>query len=169
VQFWDSSENWTTEFGPAFRDTIEKLENLVPCMGDYVVCFHSGPEPVPCELTKDEGFAHCKCTVIKQDLNFVLISAILNYRVYLETVNGCGLDGSRCADPDTAPVCSATRNRKLVPGADLISTFSGDVQASITAVLNNEPGVGVPLTVCPKGPYVACVTAPCKTTNTISR
>ena len=45
-EFWDSSENWTTGYGPAYRDTIEKPENLVPCTGEYALCFHSGPETV---------------------------------------------------------------------------------------------------------------------------
>jgi len=158
-QFWDSSENWTTEFGPAYRDTVERPENLVPCTGDYALCFHSGPEPLPCKLTKAGRYADCECTV-EHGLNFVLISAILNYRVYLETVAVCGRDGSGCTVPDTAPVCAAIRDGKLIPGAGLISTYSPDAQGEIGDTLANGP-----LTVCPKGPYAACMTAPCEITK----
>lgn len=156
--FWDFSKNWTTSFGPAYRDTIEKLENLVPCTGRYALCFDSGPEPLPCELTRDGRFANCKCT-IEEGLNFVLISAILNYQVYLETVFVCGRDGSLCVDaPDLAPVCRAIRERRLIPGAKLISTFSPGARSDIASALSNAPS---PPTLCPKGPYAGCMTAPC--------
>ena len=92
-EFWDNSENWTTEYGPAYRDTVEKLENMVPCTGQFALCFTSGPEPLPCEITKDGRFANCTCTA-QSGLNFVLITAILNYQVYQDTVAVCGADGS---------------------------------------------------------------------------
>jgi hypothetical protein len=156
-EFWDNSENWTTEYGPAYRDTVESPTNMVPCTSDYALCFTSGPEPLPCTLKKDGRFAKCTCTA-QTGLNFVLISAILNYQVYLDTVQVCGLDGSGCAlDPDKAPVCKAIKDRKLIPGADLISTFSPSSQTAIGDALTTGPG-----TVCPKGPYAACMTAPCK-------
>jgi len=156
--FWDNSENWTTEYGPAYRDTIEALENMVPCTGDYALCFTSGPEPLPCEITKDGRFADCTCTA-QRGTNFVLISGILNYQVYLDTVAVCGLDGSKCVGhPNKAPVCGAIRAGKLIKGADLISTFGPDAQTAISDILTNGPG-----TACPKGPYAACMTAPCKT------
>lgn len=156
-EFWDNSENWTTEYGPAYRDTVENLSNMVPCTGDYALCFTSGPEPLPCKLTKDGRFANCTCTA-QTGINYVLITAILNYQVYLDTVNFCGLDGSGCALPDTAPVCKAIRDRKLIPGADLISTFSPDSRTAIGDALATGPP-----TKCPKGPYAGCMTAPCKT------
>jgi hypothetical protein len=112
--FWDNSKNWTTNFGPAYRDTVEKPENMVPCTGRYALCFHSGAEPFPCRLTPDGRFANCKCT-IEEGLNFVLISAILNYQVYLDTIAVCGTDGSQCADvPDKAPV-SGHQGQKAHP------------------------------------------------------
>jgi hypothetical protein len=158
-EFWDNSENWTTAYGPAYRDTIESPANMVPCTGNYALCFTSGPEPLPCELTEDGRFANCTCTA-ETGTNYVLISAILNYQVYLDTVAVCGLDGSGCAlQPDKAPVCQAIKDpTMLISGATLISTFSSSFQAAITDVLTNGRG-----TACPKGPYAACMTAPCKT------
>jgi hypothetical protein len=164
--FWDFSKNWTTGFGPAYRDTVEKLENLVPCTGQYALCFTSGPEPLPCELTKDGRFANCTCT-IETGLNYVLISAILNYQVYLDTVAVCGTDGSSCAgveNVDKAPVCRAIREKKLIPGAKLISTFGATAQSQIGSALDQGPS-DPSLTICPKGPYAGCMTAPCKTTK----
>ena len=61
--FWDDSKNWTTAYGPAYRDNVEKVENMVPCTGKFALCFHSGPEPAPCTLTKDGRFANCECTL----------------------------------------------------------------------------------------------------------
>ncbi len=160
--FWDNSKNWTTNYGPAYRDTVEKPENMVPCTGRFALCFHSGAEPFPCRLTADGRFANCKCT-IEEGLNFVLISAILNYQVYLDTVAVCGTDGSQCAGvPDKAPVCQAIKDRKLIPGAQLISTFSPDVQAAIGAILDGS--IGSDVTPCAKGPYAGCMTAPCRKT-----
>jgi hypothetical protein len=104
-EFWDFSKNWTTNFGPAYRDTMESPSGFLPCTGRYALCFHSGPQPLPCELTPDGRFANCECTV-QTGRNFVLISAILNEKVYQDTVAVCGADGSACAGiPDMAPVC----------------------------------------------------------------
>jgi hypothetical protein len=155
LKFWDNSENWTTDYGPAYRDTLEKLENMVPCTGQFALCFTSGTEALPCEITKDGRFANCTCTA-QTGLNFVLISAILNYEVWLDTVNTCK-DGSLCTVPDTAPVCAAIKSGKFINGADLISTFDTQAQASLAQAIDVEP----PL-VCPKAPYAACMTAPCK-------
>jgi len=160
--FWDNSKNWTTNYGPAYRDTVEAPQNMVPCTGRYALCFHSGPEPFPCRLTAGGRFANCKCTV-EDGLNFVLITAILNYQVYLDTIAACGTDGSNCSLPDSAPVCQAIKERRLIPGAQLISTYSPDVQAIIKALLNHEPPDP---TFCSKGPYAGCMTAPCRRTWT---
>jgi hypothetical protein len=164
LRFWDFSKNWTTNYGPAYRDTVEAIENLVPCTGRYALCFHSGPEPFPCEPDRRGRFANCKCTV-EEGINYVLISAILNYEVYLDTIEVCGVDGSDCFDvPDKAPVCTAIAEGKLIPGADLISTFSEDVQSDFETALTNEPD-GPDPTPCPKGPYAGCMTAPCRETR----
>jgi hypothetical protein len=161
--FWDHSKNWTTNFGPAYRDTVERPENMVPCTGQYALCFHSGPEPLPCRLTFDGRFANCRCP-IEEGLNFVLINAILNYPVYLDTIAVCGTDGSKCSVPDTAPVCQVIRDGRLIPGADFISTFSSEVRADIAALHDGSAAADV--TICPKAPYAACMTAPCRATWT---
>jgi hypothetical protein len=156
-QFWDDSTNWTTDYGPAYRDTVEQPSNMVPCMGEFALCFTSGPEPLPCELSKDGRTADCTCTA-QNGLNFVLISAILNYDVYLDTINTCKPDGSLCVGQvNKAPVCAYINSGKFSKGADLISTFDVDAQARISDSL----AVGPPLT-CEKAPYAACMTAACK-------
>jgi hypothetical protein len=160
-KFWDFSKNWTTNYGPAYRDTLEQVSNFVPCTGQYALCFSSGPEPLPCKLRPDGRSADCKCTV-ESGRNYVLMTSILNYRVYQETVKVCGADGSACATtPDKAPVCRAIKEGRLIPGADVISTFSTS-QASVLAqshmMAPNKPA----LTICPKAPYAGCMTAPCR-------
>ena len=157
-KFWDNSENWTTDYGPAYRDTIEAPQNMVPCNGPFALCFTSGPEPYPCKPTKDGGFAECTCTAHK-GLNFVLISAILNYDVYLDTVKVCKSDGSGCPldKPNRAPVCDAINSGKFIKGADLISTFDPSSRQAIIDILEGQK----PLP-CSKAPYAACMTAACK-------
>jgi hypothetical protein len=155
--FWDFSKNWTTNYGPAYRDTDLAPTNFLPCTGQYALCFESGPEPLPCKLTPDGRFANCKC-VVKTGLNFVLITAILNETVYQDTVGQCGPDGERCTAVDSAPVCKAMQDGTLIPGADVISDWSPDVQRLLTE------GFPPPLTICDKAPYAGCMTAPCKLT-----
>jgi hypothetical protein len=154
LRFWDNSENWTTDYGPAYRDTVLTPVNMVPCTGKFALCFTSGPEPLPCEPTKDGRVANCTCTA-QTGLNFVLINAILNFDVWLETVAQCG-DGSGCLKPDSAPVCKAINSGKFIPGADLISTFDPSSKAAVIAIFQGQK----PL-VCPKAPYASCMTAPC--------
>jgi len=163
-EFWDFSKNWTTNYGPAYRDTVEGVSGFLPCTGQYAACFSSGPEPLPCKQTVDGRFANCKCTV-QTGLSFVLISAILNDKVYQDTVKVCGADGSACATiPNKAPVCAAINRGRLIPGADVISTFSQDVASGLVELHTNgqsKPG----LTICPKAPYAGCMTAPCQMTK----
>jgi hypothetical protein len=162
-EFWDFSKNWTTNFGPAYRDKVLRPPGLLPCTGKYALCFNSGPEPLPCELTEDGRFADCTCTV-QRGINFVLITGILNYEVYQETVRICGTDGSGCSGVDTAPVCKAIREGKLIPGADVVSTF-GPSSKSDLVKLQTPNAPNKPLTICPKAPYAGCMTAPCKITK----
>ena len=114
--FWDFSKNWTTNYGPAYRDTDLAPSNFVPCIGQYALCFESGPEPLPCKLSSDGRFANCKC-VVKTGLNFVLITSILNENVYQETVAQCGADGAGCTvdtvGTNPAPVCKADAGRHI--------------------------------------------------------
>jgi hypothetical protein len=161
--FWDFSKNWTTNYGPAYRDTVLARSNFVACTGQYALCFESGPPPLPCKLSDDGRFANCKC-VVKTGLNFVLLTAILNQKVYQDTVKVCGPDGSRCGVSHTnrAPVCKAMQDGTLIPGADVISDYSPDVRGKLESALNDVPKP--PLTICPKAPYAGCMTAPCEFT-----
>jgi hypothetical protein len=159
--FWDFSKNWPTNYGPAYRDTVNAPSNFLPCTGQYALCAESGPEPLPCTVTPDGRFANCKC-VVRSGLNFVQIPAILNGKVYQDTVNVCGADGAKCfAVPNKAPVCGAMQDGTLIPGADVISDFNPDAQSSLAAFITDA--IDKPaLTVCPKAPYAGCMTAPCK-------
>ena len=160
-QFWDFSKNWPTNFGPAYRDTVTAATNFLPCTGQYALCAASGPEPLPCKVTPDGRFANCKCTV-QTGLNYVQITAILNEKVYQDTINVCGADGASCfLVPNKAPVCKAIRDGTLIPGADLISDFDPGSQSSLTAQIANPPDASN-FTVCPKAPYAGCMTASCK-------
>jgi hypothetical protein len=162
--FWDFSKYWTTNYGPAYRDTLEQVSSLLPCTGQYALCFHSGPEPLPCKMSPDGRFADCKCTV-ESGRNYVLMTGILNYEVYQETVKVCGADGSGCAGvPDKAPVCRAIKEGNLIPGADAISTFSTS-QATVLADSHMLASSKPALTICPKAPYAGCMTAPCRMTS----
>ena len=153
-KFWDNSANWTTDYGPAYRDTVLAADDIVPCNGPFALCFTSGPEPLPCVPTADGRFANCTCTP-HTGLNFGVMSAILNYEVWLDTVSFCS--SNDCSIPDAAPVCAAIKSGKLIKGADLISTFDPSSRQAIIDILQGQK----PL-VCPKAPYAACMTAPCK-------
>src|SRR5664279_2073297 len=62
--FWDDSKNWTTNYGPAYRDTMIVPTQMLACTGQFALCFHSGPEPLPCTLSPDGRSADCKCIVM---------------------------------------------------------------------------------------------------------
>jgi hypothetical protein len=154
------SENWTTNYGHAYRDTIEKPTQLLACSAQFALCFHSGAQPYPCTLDPGGPSATCQCTVGDQR-NYTLITAILNYPVFLASVQKCGTDGSNCPNTDDAPVCKTLNHGVLIPGANIISTFDPDSTATLqTAIANGLPSDEV--TVCPKAPYAACMTAPCQ-------
>ena len=159
-EFWDFSMNWTTNYGPAYRDTVLEHSNFLACTGQFALCFHSGPEPLPCKMSKDGRSANCTCTV-QDSTNFVLITSILNRDVYEATVNKCYADGSNCPAANDAPVCGYLDNGKLIPGAQVISTYDPDSTSAIKDAL--PPGVS-PLTQC-NGPFAGCMTAPCKLTK----
>jgi hypothetical protein len=156
LAFWDFSKNWTTNYGPAYRDTVPGLSYFLPCTGKYALCFHSGPEPLPCTLTEDGRFANCTCDV-GDGVNLVLMTAILNEDVYRETVQACGDDGRRCQTQDSAPVCKYLRDGSLIPDADVISDFVPD---STSALRGATDGGSPPVTNC-DGPFAGCMTAPC--------
>jgi len=155
--FWDDSQNWTSNYGPAYRDTIQKLSQLLGCSTQFALCFHSGAEPYPCTLSADGQSANCLCTVATTT-NYTLLTAILNESVYTATVQACGPDGSGCPDVGQAPVCGYLSGGTLIPGANVISTFDPESRQEIIKALATATGG---FTRCSKAPYAACMTAPC--------
>ena len=85
--FWDNSLNWTTNYGPAYRDTLTKGSQFLACSSQFALCFHSGQYPLPCHLSPDGRSANCTCTVMNGS-NYVLMTAILNSPIYLDTLAG---------------------------------------------------------------------------------
>ena len=165
-EFWDFSKNWTTNYGPAYRDTVEDVTtNFLPCTGQFALCFHSGAEPLPCRMTNDGRFANCTCTV-QNGTNYVLITAILNHAVYRETVRSCGTDGRFCKGTDTAPVCQRLDTGHgffLIPGAQVISTFDTSTTTAMKDADAAGPS-GANVQNC-EGPFAGCMTAGCRLTK----
>ena len=130
-----------------------------------------------CTFSQDKTSAQCDCYKISHDYpkgatwSYVLITSILNKKIYEDTVAECGSDGSGClnatniGDPiaKEAPVCAALRDKTLFPGADLYSDFS--------PILIASKGLNVPPFTCPTGGganvYAGCMTAPCTNTGKI--
>jgi len=156
-EFWESSKFWTTNYGPAFRDVAEQGSQFLGCTSQFALCFHSGAEPSPCTLSPDGRSANCLCSVATKT-NYTLITAILNYPVYQKTVQQCKADGSSCPNTGQAPVCGYLPGGRLIPGADVISTYDPDTLAIIKKIIT---GNSTPPLTCPKGPYAGCMTAPC--------
>lgn len=151
--FWDNPDNWPTSYGPAYGDIAPAPSYFVPCEGGPIaLCYYSGAAPETCTLTDDGRFANCKCFEIPYGPYFVLMTSILNYPVYLATVRECGADGSACVgQTNKAPVCDVINRGTLIPGADVISTFS----------FACAPEQGIGQTPCAMAPYAGCMTAPC--------
>ena len=163
-------------YRPAWADIIEVPENFVACKGATIaLCYYSGPvtpaeprtEPpvvppppsTPCVLRDGENIADCTCIEIPAGSNYYVdINAILNLDVYLDTVKKCGIDGKDCLPfgSKEAPVCEAIRKGKLIPGADLISTFSFALETKIPIVPGDCTDAN------PPNLYAGCMTAPCK-------
>ena len=150
----------TTPYGPAWADIVTANSNFLECKGSSIaLCYYSGPGPVtPCTID-GLGIANCTCYEIPSgERYFVDINAILNLDVYLKTVAKCGQDGSNCRPTGKleAPVCDSINNNTLIPGADLISTFS----------LYLEKQLHIDPTNCATpAAYAGCMTAPCKRTG----
>lgn len=156
--FWDNSYNWTTNYGPAYRDTIELPSQMLGCSTQFALCFHSGAQPYPCTLSADGQSANCLCTVATAT-NYTLITGILNYSVQQSTVQACGADGSGCQQVGQAPVCGYLSGGALIPGSDVLSTYDTESRLQILkAFANSMAGI----TQCAKAPYAGCMTAPCQ-------
>ncbi len=155
----------TTPFGPPWADILMKPENFVECTGAAIaLCYYSGPGPTtPC--TPDGlGLANCTCYEIPAGQPYkVDINAILNLDVYLKTVAVCGQNGEKCQPTGSrpAPVCKAINDNTLIPGADLISTFSLFLEKRA----KEDPQFSIHPTSCASAAYAGCMTAPCKRTG----
>jgi hypothetical protein len=156
--FWNARDHWTTQYGPAFATIIVKTTNNVPCTGGpFALCAYSGAAPMSCKADPSGKFADCKCFEIPGGSYFVNINAILNRNVWAETIKVCGTDGSRCSGhPNLAPACKYVNDHSLIPGADLISTFSFACADKLPFGHSS----------CTSGAYAGCMTAPCRRTAT---
>jgi hypothetical protein len=167
----------------AWADAHVGRENFLACSlektGPIALCYYSGVPGPPlltpgCTFTQDKKAANCDCYQISKGqprgarYSYILITSILNKRVYEATVARCGKDGRHCLnaanllahDKPEAPVCNALRDKRLFRGADLISTFSPILIGS----------KGITSFACPTDGgtgnlYAGCMTAPCKTTG----
>jgi hypothetical protein len=156
--FWNERDHWTTPYGPAFATIIVKTTNNVPCTGGpFALCAYSGAAPMGCKVDAEGKFADCKCFEIPSASYFVNINAILNRKVWRETIKVCGKDGSRCSGhPNLAPACKYVNDHSMIPGADLISTFSFTCADKLPFGHSS----------CAAGAYAGCMTAPCRRTAT---
>jgi hypothetical protein len=152
----------TTQYGPPWADIMLQPSNMLDCSGAAIaLCYYSGPGPTtPCTLD-GLGIANCTCYEIPAGQTYkVDINAILNLDVYLKTVAVCGKNGEKCKPTGslTAPVCKAINDNSLIPGADLVSTFS-------LYLVKQMP---ISLTSCATpAAYAGCMTAPCKRTGKV--
>jgi len=152
----------TTPYGPPWADVMLKPANMLECKANtasIALCYYSGPGPTtPCVLD-GLGIANCTCYEIPSGQPYLVdINAILNRDVYLATVAVCGKEGSLCLPTGSveAPVCDAINHNTLIPGADLVSTFS----------LYLEKQMPISVTTCATpAAYAGCMTAPCKRTG----
>jgi hypothetical protein len=152
----------TTSYGPAWADILLKPSNFLACNNVAIaLCYYSGAAAnttTPC-TTDGGGISNCTCYEIAAGKPyFVDINAILNLEVYQKTVKVCGADGSNCkpTGKHPAPVCDAIKNNTLIPGAELISTFSLALEKQIPI---KETSCTTPAA------YAGCMTAPCKRTG----
>jgi hypothetical protein len=174
----------TSQSPCAWADVSLEMQNFLACSlettGPIALCYYSGvpgePNLTPsCTFSQAKNSAQCDCYKISKGnptgamYSYVLITSILNKKVYADTVSACGSDGSGClnatniGDPAAkeAPVCAALRDKTVFPGADVISDFSPIliIPKGLTSVT------------CPTGGganlYAGCMTAPCKDTGKI--
>lgn len=167
----------------AWANVTLKASNFLACRlettGPIALCYYSGvpggsTDTPGCVLSADKKTATCDCYKISKDspagatYSYVDINAILNKRVYLQTIAACGKDGSRCLNGTNvatnprmreAPVCSAIRNKTLFPGADVVSDYTPilSAQKGLTSYACPASGTG--------NIYAGCMTAPCRATD----
>ncbi len=142
---------------PPWANVLNDKKNFLPCRGGpYALCYYSGPDgTLPCTVKslKSQGrnVADCSCIEVPYGPYFVDINAIMDLQTYEQTVAVCGKEGENCRRPNKAPVCKVIEQKKLIPGADMISVFS----------LSCVPEEGIAQIPCDFGIYFGCMTAPC--------
>lgn len=153
---------WTTQYGPAQADVHTEPENFLKCSrGEYALCYYSGAPGMNCEVDEVTGTANCWCqifTATEEKPQMVTIAAIQNTCVYIETIAKCGVNGEKCTDMDSAPVCDYLAAGTFNPTTDLISTFSAQPVTSPEDRSGGHYEFGC--TEC-EGLYAGCMTAPC--------
>lgn len=137
---------------------------------------NTGNKPLPCIVEEGGKTALCTCRAYSAGPYFVDIHAIENLGAYYQTVDLCGHEGEKCqniancgangtkegcANYQPAPVCgyvagqsAAKPDSSLIPGADLISTFS-------FAMSGKDGTYPLGNTECGAAAYAGCMTAPC--------
>ena len=162
LQPYVENEFWTTELGPAAADVHTAPENFVKCsQGQYALCYYSGAAGMNCRVDEVTGTATCMCQVFtasKEQPQMITIGAIQNTCIYIETVAKCGIDGSKCTEMDSAPVCKYLADGTFNPTTKLVSTFSFE---QVTGPDDDSGGhYDLGCTEC-EGVYAGCMTAPC--------
>lgn len=167
----------------AWANVTLQASNFLACRlettGPIALCYYSGvpgsPNDTPgCVLSADKKTAECDCYKISENnpagatYSYVDINAILNKKVYLQTTAACGKDGSKClngANVGTnpglreAPVCLSIRNKRLFPGADVVSDYTPILISSKGVTSYECPTSGT------SNIYAGCMTAPCRATD----
>lgn len=160
----------TTVFGPPAADIlVHPSSNFLECAGGPIaLCYYSGPPPsdpgdadLSCTLTDDPEFSNCRCIEMDYGPYFVDINAILDEKIYLETVKVCGHGGANCKGvPNMAPVCAAINDNTFLPHArpkpTIISTFSHRLNSAVGYKIGNTNCLGDDAAL-----YSGCMTAPC--------
>lgn len=167
----------------AWANVTLQASNFLACRledtGPIALCYYSGvpggsTQTPGCVLSADKKTATCDCYKISKDnpagatYSYVDINAILNKRVYLQTVAVCGKDGSKCLNAANvattpnmrqAPVCNAIRKKTLFPGADVVSDYTPILSLQKGLTSYDCPTSGT------SNIYAGCMTAPCRATD----
>jgi hypothetical protein len=133
VPITDCRTNPSTTSTCAWADAFTGPENFLACSLErtepIALCYYSGVPGQPlrtpgCTFTQDGKASECDCYQVSLGkpkgarYSYILVTSILNERVYRETVRVCGANGERCLNganlrddhpPREAPVCDALR------------------------------------------------------------
>ncbi|MEL7059332.1 MAG: hypothetical protein AAGN46_04805, partial [Acidobacteriota bacterium] len=159
----------------AARDSYSSPTNFLRCdSGEYALCYYSGADPLPCDLSTDET-GDCQCQVFTASAEapmYIEIGGILNACVYAETVEQCGANGAGCqnicTDHPSIPGCSATSTSRVAPACDYVAdgTFNpaADVISTFSLATVSVPDGRGTFSIASNdanGQYAGCMTAPC--------